>query len=72
MKNNYRINLVNDYLKKLNLKQEIRDYFFSKNILCFIDNREEINLVDVGANEGFFSKDFLNFLVYFSSNCSFQ
>ena len=33
MKNNYRINLVNDYLKKLNLKQEIRDYFFSKNIL---------------------------------------
>ena len=31
------------------------------NILCFIDNREETNLIDVGANEGVFSKDFLNF-----------
>ena len=46
--------------KKLIFKSPTRyDDFI--NILCFIDNREEINLVDVGANEGFFSKDFLNF-----------
>ena len=31
------------------------------NILCFIDNREETNLIDIGANEGNFSKDFFNF-----------
>ena len=31
------------------------------NILCFIDNKKEISLVDIGANEGEFSKDFLNF-----------
>jgi len=31
------------------------------NILCFIDNRLETNLIDIGANEGNFSKDFLNF-----------
>ena len=24
------------------------------NILCFIDNREETNLIDIGANEGNF------------------
>ena len=32
MENNYRINLVSDYLAKLNLKQEIQDYFFGRNI----------------------------------------
>ena len=31
------------------------------NILCFIDNRAETNLIDIGANEGNFSKDFINF-----------
>ena len=51
--------LLKNY-KKLIFKSPTRyDDFI--NILCFIDNREEINLVDVGANEGFFSKDFLNF-----------
>jgi len=33
LENNYRINLVSDYLAKLNLKQEIQDYFFGRNIL---------------------------------------
>jgi FkbM family methyltransferase len=31
------------------------------NILCFIDNKKETSLVDIGANKGEFSKDFLNF-----------
>ena len=46
--------------KKLIFKSPTR-YDDFVNILCFIDNSEEINLVDVGANEGVFSKDFLNF-----------
>jgi hypothetical protein len=29
--------------------------------LCFLDNNKEVNLVDVGANQGNFSKDFLIF-----------
>ena len=32
-KNNFRINLVDDYLSQANLKQEIKDYFYNRNIL---------------------------------------
>ena len=30
---NYRVNLVDDYLKKLNLSNEIKEYYYGRNIL---------------------------------------
>ena len=33
MENNFRVNLVSNYLKKLNLKDDIQAHFFGKNIL---------------------------------------
>ena len=46
--------------KNLILKQPSR-YDDFVNILCFIDNNKETNLVDIGANVGEFSKDFVKF-----------
>jgi FkbM family methyltransferase len=31
------------------------------NFLCFLDNKKSVNLIDIGANVGHFSKDFLTF-----------
>ena len=51
--------LPKDYLRLIFKLPNTYDDFI--NILCFIDNNIETNLIDVGGNEGKFSKDFLKF-----------
>ena len=45
---------------KLCLKEPARYDDFIQ-ILCFIDNKRPVNLIDIGANVGDFAKDFLTF-----------
>lgn len=69
----YRLHLINecsrlksagkflpDNYKKLIIKAPVRyDDFI--NFICFLDNNLPINLIDIGANVGDFTKDFLMF-----------
>ena len=57
--------------KNLIFKQPSR-YDDFVNILCFIDNNKETNLVDIGANVGEFTKDFLEFFPHTKSIILFE
>jgi len=69
----YRLDLINE-CKRLkqsgkHLPKDLKKMIFKSpstyedfiNILCFIDNKHETNLIDIGANVGKFTSDFIKF-----------
>ena len=80
----YRLHLIDEFYRLRRAGRELpgsllRDLFRSPlnyddflQFLCFFGNREKLSLIDIGANEGSFTRDFLKFFPRIASVSCFE